>query len=89
VPAGVALSWYSEDVTLVQSTASAGVAFLLGAYALLLARRGRETVARTLGRSGGVTAARVGTVLGAIGILAAITVGLAVGFYGLLALFAD
>ena len=52
VPAGVALSWYSASVTLVDSLGSAGVAFLLGAYAVILARRGRETVERTLGRAG-------------------------------------
>jgi hypothetical protein len=89
VPVGVAVSWYFEQVTLVQSSASAGVAFLLGAYAIVLARRGRERVALTLGRSGGAAAARAGAALGAIGVAAGITVGLAVGFYGLLSLFAD
>jgi hypothetical protein len=89
VPAGVALSWYSESVTLVQSSASAAVAFVLGAYAILLARRGRDKIELTLGRSGGSGAARLGGFLGAVGVAVGITVGLAVGFYGLLTLFAD
>jgi hypothetical protein len=89
VPAGVAVSWYSERITLVQSSVSAAVAFLLGAYAILLARRGRERVALTLGRSGGTHAARIGAFLGALGVAVGVTVGLAVGFYGLLTLFAE
>ena len=57
-------------------------------FALILARRARETIQLTLGRAGGAGAARVGRLLGLIGILLAITAGLAVGFWGLLALFA-
>jgi hypothetical protein len=88
VPAGVVLSWYSETVTLVDSLGSAGVAFLLGGYAVILARRGRETVERTLGRAGGEGAAKTGRILGTIGLCVALTTGLAAGFYGLLTLFA-
>jgi hypothetical protein len=84
VPAGVVLSWYSETVTLIQSFGSAALGFLLGLYAVILARRGRETVERTLGRAGGRGAARAGKLLGALGICVAITTGLAVGFYALL-----
>jgi hypothetical protein len=88
VPAAVVLSWYSETITLIDSLASAGVAFLVGAYAVLLARRGRDVVERTLGRAGGARAARIGRILGTIGICAGLTTGLAAGFYGLLVLFA-
>ncbi len=88
VPAGVALSWYSDAVTLVDSLGSAGVAFLLGAYAVVLARRGREKVELTLGRAGGLGAARAGRILGTVGLCVALTTGLAAGFYGLLVLFA-
>jgi hypothetical protein len=87
VPAGVALSWYSEQVTLVQSSVSAAVAVPLGAYAILLARRAREKISWTLGRCGGASSARAGLVLGTLGVLVGITAGLAVGFYGLLTLF--
>ncbi len=87
VPAGVVLSWATDQVTLVQSSASAAFAFVLGGYAIVLARRGRETVELTLGRSGGAGAARAGKALGTLGVCIAITVGIAVGFYGLLTLF--
>jgi hypothetical protein len=89
VPAGVALSWYSDQVTLPQSGVSAAVGFLLGLGAILLSRRGQEQVQRTLGRSGGAATARIGRMLGVLGICVAITAGLALGFFGLLTLFAD
>jgi hypothetical protein len=88
IPAGVALSYYSETVTLVQSSASAGLAILFGLYAILLARRGRETLARTIGRSGGRGASAIGRALGWLGLCMGISAAFAVGFYGLLTLFA-
>ena len=90
VPAGVALAQYSSRITLVGSGfVAAPVGIALGAYALVLARRGRETVVRTLGRSGGGTAARAGRVLGFAGLCLSITAALALAFYGLLVLFAQ
>ena len=87
VPAGVVLSWYSATVKLIESFGSAGLGLLLGVYAVLLARRGRELARRTLGRCGGEGSARAGKLLGGLGVCIAITTGLAVGFYGLLTLF--
>jgi MYXO-CTERM domain-containing protein len=89
VPAGIAASWYFEEVTLLQSTGAGGLAALLGLCAILLARRGRETVALTLGRSGGEGLARAGKALGVLGLCVAATTALAVAFYGLLTLLAD
>jgi hypothetical protein len=88
IPAGVVLSYYSATVTLVESSSSAGLAIVFGLYAIVLARRGRETLARTLGRSGGGGAARIGRFLGAAGLCMGITAAIAVGFYGLLTVFA-
>jgi hypothetical protein len=88
IPAGVVLSYYSESVTLVQSSSSAGLSIVFGLYAILLARRGREAVARTIGRSGGQGANAVGRALGWLGLCMGISAALAVGFYGLLTLFA-
>ncbi len=89
VPGGIVLSRYSDAVTLLQSIASAGPGLVLGGSALLLARRGRETAERTLGRAGGMAAARAGRLLGLAGVCVAVTAALAVAFYGLLTLFAD
>jgi hypothetical protein len=87
IPAGVVLSWYSATVTLVESSSSAGLAIIFGTYSIVLSRRGLEVFARTIGRSGGVRAARAGKLLGALGLCMGITAGLAVGFYGLLTVF--
>jgi hypothetical protein len=90
VPLGVLLSQYSTRITLVQAGfVAAPLGIALGAYALVLARRGRETVVRTLGRSGGEAVARAGRVLGTAGLCLSITAGLALAFYGLLVLFAQ
>lgn len=89
VPMAVAGSRFFEEVTLLRSSASAIVAAVLGYVAIVLARRGRETVQRTLGRSGGGGAARAGRVLGLVALWIAATAGLSVLFYALLSQFAD
>ena len=88
IPAGVVVSYYSQTVTLVESSSSAGLAIAFGIYAILLARRGRETYRphdRTVRRPR--PGAR-GRLLGALGLCMGISAGLAVGFYGLLTVFA-
>ena len=89
MPAGVVLARETEQVTLPLSTISIAVAFVLGWFAIILARRARERIELTLGRAGGASTARVGRLLGVLGVLLAITAALAVGFWGLLTLFAD
>jgi hypothetical protein len=89
VPLAIASSRFFDEITLVRSCASAALAGALGVSAIVLARRGRETAQRTLGRSGGEAVARVGRILGMMAIWIAATTGLAVAFYGLLTLFAD
>lgn len=89
VPLAIAASRYFDELSLVQSCASAAAAALLGLFAIALARRGEETVGRTLGRSGGEGTARAGRWLGVIALWIAATTGLALAFYFLLTLFAD
>ena len=89
VPLAIAASRYFDELTLVRSCASAALAALLGVFAIVLARRGRETAQRTLGRSGGEGTARVGKWLGVLALWIAATTGLALAFYALLTLFAD
>jgi hypothetical protein len=89
VPLAIAASQYFDELTLVESCVSAALAALLGIFAIALARRGRETVQRTLGRSGGEGTARAGKWLGVLALWIAATTGLALAFYALLTLFAD
>jgi hypothetical protein len=88
IPAGILVARYTE-VTLLQSTASIGVAMLFGLYAIVLARRGRERVQMTLGRAEGDTAASIGRILAVVALWGAGAAALAVGFFGLLTLFAS
>ena len=88
IPAGVVLSYYSETVTLVESTSSAGLAIVFGLSAIALSRRGRWELARTLGRAGGTRSAKTGRLLGWLGLCMGISAALSVGFYGLLTIFA-
>jgi hypothetical protein len=74
-------------VTIVQATAATCVSALLGLGAILLARRGRRNVERTLGRIGGEGTAKAGRLLGLVSLCAGVTAALALGFYGLLNLF--
>ena len=88
IPVAVVIQYYSVEVTLVESTISAGPAIVLGLWGIALARRGRFTFARTIGRSGGDRAARAGRLLGWLGLTMGFIAALSVGFYGLLTIFA-
>jgi hypothetical protein len=89
VPAGVYAARESDAVTLINSSGTVALAALFGVSAMILARRGRERAAMTLGRAGGERAARIGRLLGILGICVGITGALALGFYALLTIFAD
>ena len=84
LPAAVAFAQISSRVKLTQAAAGAPVAAVLGAAALLLARRALRRSERTLGRAGGEGVARAGRVLGVIGLCLAASAAIAIGFYGLL-----
>ena len=76
-----------EQVTLLQATGATCAGGILGLAAILLARRARRNVERTLGRVGGEGTARAGRVLGLVSVCLALTGGVALGVYGLLNLF--
>jgi hypothetical protein len=88
-PAAVGVARYSKRVGLVEALLGAlPTGLLLGLLAVLLARRARWRIQRTIGRVGGLRTARFGRFLGLTGVCAAVTGGLALGFFGLLQLFA-
>jgi hypothetical protein len=89
VPAGILLARYTAAVTLLDSSGSVLVAAGLAVSAIVLARRGREHLQRTLGRAGGGAAAGVGRALGVLGLCIAITAALSLGVFGLLSLLAS
>jgi len=76
-----------SEVTLIQATAATCGSALLGAAAIVLARRAVRTVERTLGRVGGEGTARAGRLLGVISLCVGLTAGIALGVYALLNFF--
>jgi hypothetical protein len=76
-----------DQVSLVQATGAACGSAILGAAAIMLARRALRNVERSIGRIGGEGTARVGRLLGVISLFAGLTAALALGFYALLNLF--
>ena len=72
------------DYELIHAGFAIPVAVLLGAVALVLARRAVERDRATLGRAGGLRAARVGRLLGILGICLGATATVSLIVYGLL-----
>jgi hypothetical protein len=85
--AGFAAAHELSRVTLVQATAATCASAVLGLSALLLARRARRNLDRTLGRVGGRGTARAGRALGFLSLCVGLAAGLALGFYALLTYF--
>ena len=86
IPAAVAAAEWLGYYELLHAAAAIPVALVLGVAALVLARRGRERLQRTVGRAGGEGAARAGRILGALAVCLAITASISVGFYVVLTL---
>ncbi len=84
VPVGVVFSRWVGNVSLLDASLAIPVAVVLGLVAVLLARRARSASEWTLGRVGGLRAARLGSLLGAVALCLALTAALALGIYGLL-----
>jgi hypothetical protein len=85
LPAAVAVSELSERVDLLPAVAGLCVAAaLLGIAALVLARRGREQLRRTLGRAGGERWVRTGRILGRLAVAVALAGAIALAFYAVL-----
>lgn len=85
VPAAIAATRWSTRYELLHATFAIPAAIVVGLFAVVLSRRAAARVQRTLGRAGGVRAAKIGRRLGVAGILVAVTAAGAVAVYALLA----
>ena len=81
IPVAIALAELLGYYDLLKAAAAIPAALVLGVAAVVLARRGRHRLQRTVGRVGGGGAARAGRVLGVLGICLAISASISVGFY--------
>ena len=89
LPAAIVLAELSDRFELYDAWVAIPVALVLGMAALLLSRRGRERLRRTIGRVGGEGAARAGRVLGRIAIGMALSGLIAILVYESLTRFAE
>ena len=88
IPAAVVAAEAYDVVTLLESSVSIPPAFVLSLGAILLGRRGRRAVERTLGRTRGRTLGAIGRMLGYAGLYLAVTAAISVATYYLLREFA-
>ena len=84
MPAAVAVAEWRDELELVEAGYAVPAAFVLSAAAVWLARRGRRSLHRTLGRAGGERAARAGRVLGWLGVYIGLTAAVALAVYAYL-----
>jgi hypothetical protein len=89
LPAAIAIAEREERFELLEAGYAVPAALVLGLAALLLARRARLRVERTLGRVGGLRLARVGRALGVLAIMLGLSGAISVGVYLVLTRFFD
>ncbi|HEU6443600.1 MAG TPA: DUF4190 domain-containing protein [Gaiellaceae bacterium] len=88
IPAAVIAAEFYDVVTLLQSAVSILPAFVLSVTAILLGRRARRQVERTLGRTRGRSLAVTGRILGYAGLYLSVTAAISVVTYYVLREFA-
>jgi hypothetical protein len=84
MPAAIVATRYSASYELLHAGFAIPVAAALGILAVVLARRARRLDRATLGKAGGLRAARIGRLLGILGICMASSATIAVAVYELL-----
>jgi len=72
IPIAILVTHVRNDLRLLHAGVAVPVAFVLGIAAVLVARKARRRLERSLGRAGGAGSARAGRVLGWLGIYLAL-----------------
>jgi hypothetical protein len=81
LPVAIAVTEWRNDLRLLQAGFAVPVEAVLAIAAIWLARRARQRLQRTLGRSGGEAPARVGRILGWLGLYLALIGAISLGVY--------
>ena len=81
IPVAVVVTENRGDLRLLHAGVAVPVAALLGIAGILLARRARKRLERTLGRAGGVVPARMGRVFSWLGFYLALIAAVSLGVY--------
>jgi hypothetical protein len=83
IPLAAAVTQSREDLRLVHAGVAVPVAAVLAIAAIVLSRRARRRLERTLGRAGGAKAARAGQILGWLAFYVALIGSISLGVYAL------
>jgi hypothetical protein len=83
IPVAAAITSSRDDLRLVHAGFSVPVAAALAISAILLSRRARRRLERTLGRAGGAKTARAGQILGWLAFYVAVIASISLGVYAL------
>jgi uncharacterized membrane protein len=81
LPAAILFAEKWDRITLLESSVAIAPAFVLGLTAVLLGRRARRAIERTLGRIRGSKLAGIGRILGYLALYMAVTASISVGTY--------
>ena len=84
LPVAIYLTRFSDSYDLLHASFAIPVAAVLGAAALIFARRARRLGALSLGRGGSLGRARIGRAFGMLGIALAAAGTVSIAVYGLL-----
>jgi hypothetical protein len=83
IPVAAAVTGSRTDLRLVHAGFAVPVAAVLAIAAILVSRRARRRLDRTLGRAGGAAAARAGQILGWLAFYVALIGAISLGVYAL------
>jgi hypothetical protein len=88
IPAAVVAAEFYDVMTLLEAAVSIPPAFVLSLAAILLGRKARRDVERTIGRTRGRSLAATGRALGYVGLYLSVTAAISVVTYYVLREFA-
>lgn len=83
MPVAAAIAGSREDLRLVHAGFAVPVAAVFAIAAILVSRRARRRLERTLGRAGGAKAARAGQILGWLAFYLVLIASISLGVYAL------
>ena len=81
IPVAIAVTEWRDDLRLLQAGFGVPIAAVFAIAAILVARRARRRLERTLGRAGGETTARIGRILGWLALYLSLIAAISLGVY--------
>jgi hypothetical protein len=89
LPAAIETARRSEQIALLDAAYAIPLAFLLGLFAVIMARRAKHNLRWFSLRDGGTGVASAALIVGMVAVCLALTAALSIGFYELVLLYQD